>query len=112
MPRVALFAVLGYDGESNPAFLDIEHRVSRVPLREDYLFLRKGHDFPTLADGGKEFLRVEVAPIRARFGWWPQRFSKLRKYTPPNVRKILPMKYVQFCTQLEFLTRKAKCAPW
>jgi hypothetical protein len=49
-------ANLGYDSESNLALLDVEDCVSRVPLREDCLFPGKGHDFPTLADSGKEFL--------------------------------------------------------
>jgi hypothetical protein len=54
-------ANLGYDSESNLAFLDVKDRASRIPLGEDYLFLGKGHDFPTLANCGKEFLWVEIA---------------------------------------------------
>src|ERR1700738_3052135 len=45
-------ANLGYDSEPDLAFLDVEDCVSRLPLREDGLFLGKGHDFPTLANGG------------------------------------------------------------
>ena len=39
------------------------------------MFLGKGHDFPTLADGGKEFARVEVAPFLGRFCLWDQKLS-------------------------------------
>jgi hypothetical protein len=58
--------VLGHDREANFAFLDVKHCVSSVPLREDCLLLGKSHDFPTLADRGKEFPWVEVV----RFPGW------------------------------------------
>src|ERR1700693_3254926 len=51
-------ANLGYDRESNLARLDVEDCVSLVTLSEDWLFLGKDHDFPTLPDSGKKFLRV------------------------------------------------------
>jgi hypothetical protein len=54
-------ANLGYDREANLAFLDIEDGISRVPLREDCLFLGKDRSLPPLADGGKELPGVEVA---------------------------------------------------
>ena len=76
--------IVGHDSESNLAFLDVEHGVSRVPLREDCLFPGKGHDFPTLADGGKELLRVEVPSYRARSGLWPQRFLRTAELHSPE----------------------------
>src|ERR1700724_4155192 len=62
-------ANLGYDGEPNLAFLDIKDCVSLVSLCEDCLFPGKSHDFPTLADSGKEFPRVEVVLFLGRHGW-------------------------------------------
>src|SRR5712671_5623724 len=61
-------ANLGYDSELNLAFLDVEDCVSRVPLCEDCLFLGKSHNFPTLADSGKEFPWVEVVFFLGRHG--------------------------------------------
>ena len=52
----------------NLAFLDVEDRVSHIPLREDDLFLGKGHDFPALANGGEEVLWIEVTFFRSRRG--------------------------------------------
>jgi hypothetical protein len=63
-------ATLGYDRESHLAFLNVEHCISRIPLCEDCLFLGKGHDFPTLADRGKELPWVEVTLFLGRVRWW------------------------------------------
>jgi hypothetical protein len=80
--------------------LNVEDCVSRVPLREDCLFLGKGHDFPTLADSGKEFPWVELALFLGRFGWWHQRFH-LRGATPLEIlSKWCATKDVHFCSEL------------
>lgn len=77
MPRVRCQSC--YDSESNLASLDIEACVSRIPLREDCLFLGKSHDVPTLADSGKEFLWVEVALFLARHGLVPSHLQTFKE---------------------------------
>jgi hypothetical protein len=56
-----LLARLGYYGESNLAFLNVEHSVSGVPLCEDCLPLGKEKDLLSLTDRREEFPQVEVA---------------------------------------------------
>src|ERR1700694_4569946 len=90
-------ANLGYDSESNLAFLDVEDCVSRVPLREDCFFLGKGHDFPTLADCGKEFPWVEVALFLGRQGWCHQWLLLAWSYT---LRDFIRMVMYQRCSLL------------
>src|SRR5260370_29754729 len=68
-------ANLGYDSEPDLAFLDVEDCVSLVSLCEDCLFLEKSDDFPTLADGGKEFPWVEVTLFFGVPGCYYRRFS-------------------------------------
>jgi hypothetical protein len=62
-------ASLGYDRELNSAFLNVEDRVSRISLQEDRLFLGKSYDFPSHANSGKKFFRVEVGPSLGQRGW-------------------------------------------
>src|SRR3981081_971248 len=42
------------DGESNLALLDIEHRITRVPLCVNCVFLWNRHISPALPDGGEK----------------------------------------------------------
>src|SRR5581483_9712479 len=65
-------ANLRYDTEANLTCLDVEDRISRISLRKDYFFLGKSHYFPTHADSGKEFLRVEVGPFLGGHDWCHQ----------------------------------------
>src|ERR1700722_8560701 len=60
---------LGYHGKSNLAILYVEDRVRRITLREDGLPLKEGHLLPAGADGGEEFLRVEVTHSLRGFSW-------------------------------------------
>ena len=86
------------------AFLDIEDCVSRIPLREDCLCLGEGYDFPTLPDGGEEFLGVEVALFPGRLGWWHQKLSPNSSTTLLNIyADSFPPKDVHFRTQFGFL---------
>ena len=92
-------ANLGYDRESNLALLDVEDGVSRVPLREDCLFLGKSHYFPASADRGKEFLRVEVALFYGQIGWrCHQWILQERSYTPDYLGRIAIAEDVHFCS--------------
>jgi hypothetical protein len=54
-------ALLGNDGDLGLAFLDIEHRVSGVPLGEDCLLLLKRHNFPALPEGGEKGIGVKIS---------------------------------------------------
>src|ERR1700724_837906 len=76
-----LFANLGYDSEPYLAFLDVEDCVSLVSLGEDCFFLGKSHDFPALADSGKEFPWVELALFLGRHGWCYQWLLLAQSYT-------------------------------
>jgi hypothetical protein len=82
MPRVAFLANLGYDRESNFAFLYVEDCVSRVPLREDYLFPGKAHDFPTLAYWWREtFLGSKSCLLLADLVAAPKAFSGMELHS-------------------------------
>src|SRR5579872_825244 len=54
-------SIVGHDRYLHLAALDIKQCVSRIPLREDGLLLCERHNLPSLADGGKERVRVELA---------------------------------------------------
>src|ERR1700686_3745097 len=92
-------ANLGYDSEPNLAFLDVEDCVSLVSLCEDCLFLGKSDDFPTLADSGKELLRVEVAFFLGRDGWCHHGFS-WRGATLLNIVSEVITNDVHFCSEV------------
>src|SRR5580700_9924482 len=53
--------IVRHDRQLHLAALDIKHCVSRIPLREDGLLLFKRHNFPSLAEGSEECVRVEIA---------------------------------------------------
>src|ERR1700728_2127828 len=90
------FAARGYHCEPDPAFLNIEDRVSGIPLCEDCLFLGEGRDSPTRADNRKEFPWVEVAFFLGRHARCPQhswcRNDMLRKFT-----RMVITKRIEFC---------------
>src|ERR1700730_8312501 len=81
-------ANVGYDSESNLAFLDIKHCVGCIPLREDCLFLKKEHDFPALADSGKEFLGIEGGLFLRRRCWCHQWLLLAGSYTLMNYARM------------------------
>jgi hypothetical protein len=72
-------ANLGYDSESNLAFLDVEDCVSRSPLREDFLFLSKDHNFPALADRGKKCIGIKIALVLNTHNCRPALDMKVRR---------------------------------
>src|SRR5258708_22207278 len=92
-------ANLGYDSEPNLAFLDVEDCVSLVSLCEDCLFLGKSHDFPTLADRGKEFLWVEVVLFLGRHGWCCQWLLLAQSDTLTHFVRTVIIRDVHFCSQ-------------
>jgi hypothetical protein len=49
--------------------LDVKDCISRISLREDGQFHGKGHNFSTVADRGKEFLRIEIALVLGQRVW-------------------------------------------
>src|SRR6202521_2560378 len=59
-------AGLGNDGELHFAFLDIEDRVRRIPLREDSLLFGKSQVLPALANGCEEGVGIELAAFLIR----------------------------------------------
>src|SRR5882762_2485522 len=93
-------ANLGYDSEPNLAFLDVEDRVSLVSLGEDGLFLGKSHDFPTLADSGKEFFWVEVVLFLGRHGCSYQWLLLAQSDTLQHFVRTVITKDVHFCSEL------------
>jgi hypothetical protein len=56
-------AVLRDDRESYLPILDIKHRITRGALSVNGLFFCNRHNFPAFADGGKEFMGVELAAV-------------------------------------------------
>src|SRR5258708_39012750 len=92
-------ANLGYDSEPNLAFLDVEDCVSLVSLCEDCLFLGNGHDFPTLADSGKEFPWVEVVLFLGRHAWCYQWLLLAQNDTLKHSVRTVISKDDNFCSQ-------------
>jgi hypothetical protein len=56
-------AILGDNGESYLACLQIKHCVRGIALGEDGLLLREEHRLPALSDGSEECLGVELAAV-------------------------------------------------
>jgi hypothetical protein len=54
-------AGLGNHRKLYPAFLNIKQRIARRALRVDFLLPSNAHNFPALADSGKELRHVEIA---------------------------------------------------
>jgi hypothetical protein len=62
-------AILGDNGESYLACLQIKHRVRWISLREDGLLLWEERGLPAFSDGGEECLGVELATIVGARRW-------------------------------------------
>ena len=56
-------ADFGYDGKPDLAFLDIEDRIRRIPLREDSLFPGNGQALPARSNRREEGAGVEPAVV-------------------------------------------------
>jgi hypothetical protein len=52
-------ALLGYDNNLDPAFLNIEDRIGHVALRKDYLVLAKFKDGLPFAHLGEKLLGIK-----------------------------------------------------
>ena len=81
-------ALLGYNNNLDPAFLNIEDRARHVALREDNLVLAKFKDGLPIADLGEKLLRIKYCLIGIV---WHARFrsrsgSPTLPFRPPTVR--------------------------
>ena len=65
-------ADLGYNGQPDLTFLDIEHGVGRIPLSKDPLFLGNSQALPALANGREKGERIEFTVLLTACHWTHQ----------------------------------------
>jgi hypothetical protein len=88
--------------------LDVKDRISRVSLREGGLFLGKGHNLSTLADGGKELLRIETKIVLGQRRWCYHRNLYLRG---EHLFELSRNDKQQRCSILLIIGKKTQAAP-